>query len=187
MNKWKYPSKLLKDMQKEYSLTDNNRLAIGLVKPNSKVLSIGCGPGREVRFLNRIGCDVTAIDIREDYLEASKEVEPNAEYILSDCVNYKSKDKFDYVICLWNTINAIPLQESRKRFIENSYNNLKDNGILIIVYKPIRSAYLYWLKFWNGFSYYPLWPNQVKYLFKDTGFKTKITRICNSRLLVAEK
>ena len=45
-------------MSSGYEPLSAARLALGLVKPDSTVLSIGCGSGREVAFLVSIGCKV---------------------------------------------------------------------------------------------------------------------------------
>src|SRR3989344_6968026 len=94
-------------MQKPYEDTDPNRLALGLVKPKSKVLSAGCGPGREVKFLLDLKCKVLGIDHSEKMIELSRKLEPKAKYIAGSIVNFKSKDKFDYILCLYNTINYL--------------------------------------------------------------------------------
>ena len=53
-------------------------IALRLVKRGSKVLSAGCGRGREARFISReLGCNVTAIDISKENVEKSRGGENN--------------------------------------------------------------------------------------------------------------
>lgn len=101
------------------------------IKPNSNVLSCGCGRGREVRELNKLNCNITAIDIDEENLNRSKELEPNAKYILDDFSQFSYYIPFDNILCLWNTFNFLNGKQKRD-FIKNSYINLAKNGTLIL-------------------------------------------------------
>ncbi len=103
-------------------------LALRMVKTNSKVLSIGCGAGREVKYLvNELNCNVTGVDYDEEMIGYSKKIEPKAEYICQDALKFIRKDNYDYVVCLWNTINFLKKSE-RKKLIEVCYKNLKGGG-----------------------------------------------------------
>lgn len=119
--------------------------AMELIKNKSKVLSCGCGPGREVSNLVRKECDVTAIDIQPDVLTESFKKEPGASYYLADMVSFNIDIKFDYIVCLWNTINQIGFKE-RKKFILNCYSLLKENGKLIITSQNATSSIRIFLK-----------------------------------------
>ena len=74
------------------------RLAMSQIKPYSKVLSAGCGAGREVKYLVReLKCKVVAVDHSKRMIQLSREFEPNAKYILGDMAEFKSRNKFDSV------------------------------------------------------------------------------------------
>ena len=164
-------------------------IPLRLVKANSRVLSAGCGPGREVKFLvQELGCAVTAIDISENMINLSKKHEKNAEYILGDISKFKSKKKFDYIICLFNTINYLPGLEARKEFIENCDFNLKNTGKLIITtghrFSSVR-AFIFQLLHPTK-NYYYL-PSQIDKWFENTSFKVERSKIDHDLLLVATK
>jgi len=68
---------------------------------NKTVLSLGCGEGREVKALVKCSHKVTAIDSSERMIESSKRLEPNAEYLVSDVVDFAAENtnrKFDKII-----------------------------------------------------------------------------------------
>ena len=90
---WEKNPGYMEFMEKDYSLFDPSGIALKFVE-KGKVLSAGCGPGREVKYLVSLGCKVTAIDHSENMIKASKKLEPKARYILGDIVNYKNKSKF---------------------------------------------------------------------------------------------
>jgi len=169
--------------------------ALQLVKDNSRVLSAGCGPGREMKKLIEKNCDAVGIDIRDAMINESKKIAPNGKYILGSILEYqisdreRERERFDYILCLWNTINRFK-KEDKKKFIKISYDNLKDNGILIITTKHKFSSFRIFLKsFQNKFeNIYYYNPKEIKEWFEKTGFKYKIIKEdLGNLLIIAEK
>lgn len=185
---WESDREYLGFMLRDYEDTDPDRLALGLIKPKTRVLSCGCGPGREVKFLvQKLKCKVTAIDHSEKMISESKKIEPKAQYIKGSIVNFLFKEKFDYILCLYNTINYLPNFLFRRKFIENSYKNLKKKGKLIIITKHKFShpgAFLRSLLSNKNFCYSP---KQISKWFKALEFKVKKAKINEELLIVAEK
>ena len=162
-------------------------LALRLIKPSSKVLSVGCGAGREVKYLVReLNCDVTALDYDNDMIESSIELEPNAEYFCEDALKFIRNEEYDYIVCLWNTINFLK-KEERKKLIEVCYRNLKNKGKLIITTSHIFQNWRFLfhnLKYWTSYYYFP---KEISYWFKDTDFKVEKIKVGHSHLIIAEK
>lgn len=164
------------------------RIAIDNVKPNSDVLSAGCGAGREVSYLvNQLKCNVTAIDYSPKMIKLSHELEPDAEYILGDMVECNYKKKFDFIICLWNTVNFLPNLNARKKFIEKCYDDLKPNGMLILQTSPREGC---WKTFimsvlsdrWRAY-YYP--ESQIDRWFENSGFEIRKQKIGSEIIILA--
>lgn len=176
------------EIEEDYSFADNSFIAINLVKPNSKVLSAGCGAGREVEFLvKERNCKVVAIDNQEEMIELSKKREPNAEYHVASITEYMDKpESYDYILCLWNTMNYLTFQE-RLEFIDCCEHNLKIGGKLIIVSGDLSGSWRYFLhniKYRDSY-YYP--HSQINKWFESTKSKLFINKINNSNLIIAEK
>jgi SAM-dependent methyltransferase len=175
-------------MQKPYEDSDVSYIAINLIKNNSKVLAVGCGSGREVKFLVKERyCNVTAIDISKECVSRSKKFEPNAKYLVADGITKRFENKFDYVICLFNTINYFENEEKRSEFIRTSYDNLKEGGKLIIVTSNAFSAkgkLIRKLLSGKDFHYFP---SQIDRWFNGTYFNYKIIKVDKQRLIIAEK
>ena len=184
---WESNPEYMAFMQKTYEDTDPNRLALGLIAPNSKILSAGCGPGREVKFLVDLKCEVTGIDHSEKMIELSKKLEPKAVYIVGSIVGFKSKEEFDYVLCLYNTINYLPNFKTRRKFIENSYYNLKKGGKLIIITKHKFSHLGAFLRSIISNKNFCFSPKQIEKWFKGLDFKIKKSKIGDELLIIAEK
>lgn len=161
-------------------------LAMGLIKEGSEVLSIGCGAGREVKYLVNKGCIVTAIDNDKNMIELSKNQEPNVKYLNINALSYIEDNQYDYIICLWNTINYFP-KKWRKLFIKLSYWNLKKNGRLIITTSDI---FRHWRCILHNIKYrkrYYYFPNEINYWFKDSGLTREQIKVNRSNLIVARK
>jgi len=177
-----------KTSKSDYQLSPH-LLALGLIKPKSLVFSAGCGAGREVKYLvQEKQCKVFAMDIDKKMLESSIKVEPNATYLLGDILKYKADKKFDYIVCLWNTINYFKPKQ-RIIFINKCYNNLSKNGKLIIT-----SAYaeLHWkyllskIRYPKLLYYYPM-KKVFNSWFDNTKFVVEKIQVRTNILIVATK
>jgi cyclopropane fatty-acyl-phospholipid synthase-like methyltransferase len=115
----------------EYDKTDLNYLAIKDIK-NSKVLSLGCGGGREVKLLVKNKNTVTAVDFSKKMIEQSYKVESRARYYWMNCLDYVIIDceEYDYIIGMFNFLNGIE-PERLEWFIEELYYCLNKGGQMI--------------------------------------------------------
>lgn len=186
-----YDKLLEKTEQEEYKDTQPERLALGLIKLGSKVLSCGCGSGREVKFLVRLGCEVTAIEKDKRKIKLSKKIEPNAIYYKTDMVTFDKEKEFDYITCLFNTINELKSIDERRSFISNCYGLLKKGGKLLITTTHMFSDLnklkrkLFGKVDSKQDRYY--FPSQINRWFQDTEFKVSKIKINRTLLIIAEK
>ena len=137
---WFNRKKEREEYLREYDENDCNFKTLKTLKRNKTILSLGCGGGREVKFLCSIGSKVTAIDFADKMIEQSKKIEPNAEYICQDVIDYarkeKRKRKYDYIIGMYNFLCGIEHKE-RQEFINNLLTILKEDGELILSFRYI--------------------------------------------------
>ncbi|MDR0474628.1 MAG: class I SAM-dependent methyltransferase [Treponema sp.] len=70
------------------------------IKPNGKILDIGCGTGYPIaKYFSDNGFSVVGIDISENMLQkAMGQKIKNAQFILCDFFAYKPIDKYDGII-----------------------------------------------------------------------------------------
>jgi len=173
-------------LKQDYSLSPM-LLALGLVKPGSTVLSIGCGGGREVKYLvKKLNCKVTGIDYDPEMIKSSEELEPNAEYYCVDALDFVRREKFDYIVCLWNTINFLSKKE-RKKLIRISYTNLKEEGKLILATSHLFQHWRFPLHNLKHRTNYYYFPSEIKWWFKDSKFNVEKIKVGRSNLIVARK
>ena len=76
-------------------------MAVLHLAPGSRVLDVGCGPGRHAHELARRGCDVLGIDISQRFIdEATANAPPGADFVRMDARTMAFDAEFDAVISL---------------------------------------------------------------------------------------
>lgn len=104
---------------------------ISQLKPNSKILDLGCGIGLPFdKYFSKKGLSVTGIDISERHIEKAKRNVKSARYILGDFFSKEIKGKFDAIVSFY-AIFHIPRTEHQK--LLNYINSLLKKGGLILL------------------------------------------------------
>ena len=104
------------------------------IKKTGTVLDLGCGTGEFlVRFL-KDGFSCTGVDISEIMLEIAGDKTKefaNTGLYQGDIRKYKAENPVDYIVCNFDTVNYFDKFSDLEEFLLCSYENLKENGILI--------------------------------------------------------
>lgn len=97
-------------------------------QPDSKILDMGCGYGRALRYLKENGYrNLTGIDISEDLILKAKKQCPEARYFVEDFEKIKLNEKFD-TIFLMAAIEYILTDDGQKKFLKKISACLNENG-----------------------------------------------------------
>ena len=104
-----------------------------ILKINSSILEIGCGPGNITKYLHSKKNDlkIMGIDISENMIELAKKNNPTAKFVMMDCRQIDNLNKkFDAIICGF----CIPYLSNKdcKKLISDCKYLLNDNGILYL-------------------------------------------------------
>ena len=101
--------------------------------PNSKVLEIGCGEGRDARNLLRLGFDLLATDISSEAVACCQKQDPEHErnYRILDCLKDRLDDRFDFIYAVAVVHMLVP-EEDRDGFYRFVQEHLADDGIALI-------------------------------------------------------
>jgi len=103
------------------------------IRPSDKVLVVGCGTGREVLGLKKLGIKrTTGIDISPDMIREARKLLPDTKLIISDINEFESKEKFDAVVYFNNIIEQIPSFLEKKKAILKAKELLRRKGIMIL-------------------------------------------------------
>lgn len=99
-----------------------------------RVLDIGCGPGRDAKYLTERGFDVTGIDLTDSFLEIASQNVPTARFVKMDMrfLDFPA----DYYDGIWACASFlhIPYNESKKT-LRGFYRVLKEGGIICLSVK----------------------------------------------------
>ena len=116
------PSRIVLEMMKKYE-----------VLPKANILEIGCGEGRDARFLLNLGYDVLATDVSPEAVSYCQELDPEhrEQYARLDCLKEKWKGRFDFIYAV-AVVHMLVLQEDRDRFYGFFREHLSEDGIGLI-------------------------------------------------------
>lgn len=109
--------------------------SISQIKPDDKILDIGCATGNLTELLSTKSNNVTGIDLDEELLSIARNKSCFIEYKhmnMMDLANNYDKESVDKIISFGNTLVHLPDRESVKEFFSSVYDALKNNGTFII-------------------------------------------------------
>lgn len=105
------------------------------LKPQSKVLDLMCGHGRHSLELAKRGIQVTAVDSLPDYIDeieqAAIKEKLNVKAHQSDAASFTTRDKYDAIIIMGNSLQFFDRPQLRK-IIELMSQALNENGSILI-------------------------------------------------------
>jgi ubiquinone/menaquinone biosynthesis C-methylase UbiE len=95
-------------------------------------LDIACGTGRISKILKDLGFKkVVGVDISGEMLKVARKKYPSIKFIQSDMRNYKLRDKFDLIVCFYDSLNYLTAKKDIQMTFKNIAHHLKDEGIFI--------------------------------------------------------
>lgn len=103
------------------------------LKPNAKLLEIGCGPGNITKYLlsKRADFDIFGIDIAPNMIALAEKNNPTARFAVMDSRKIRLlTSKYDGIINGFCLPYLSP--EESNTFISNAYDLLHENGLLYI-------------------------------------------------------
>ena len=143
----------------------------------SKVLEVGSADGENAKYIQKLGYNVTASDIVDDFLKAIRDngLIPIKFNLLKDELN----DKYNVIFC-WRVFVHFTKEDSLNA-LTRSYNNLEKNGLLIlsIISRDCKKIDNEWIDFPNEyhlgadrfFNYYS--KEQFDEIINKTRFRIK--------------
>ncbi len=104
------------------------------IKPNSKILDIGCGFGRHIKILASSAEEIIGIDNNKNMISKAKQNLSNFKNVKLFLQNAKrlqfDDDSFDYIICMTNTFGDFP--DIKINVLKGMKRVCKNNGKIII-------------------------------------------------------
>ena len=109
----------------------------GITKqPDTHMLELGCGNGRDSNFFAQSNIKVTAVDLSKQVTNIEKYTQDNPNFINGDAIDViKKSEKINYVYMRW-FLHAIK-EEEETNILKESYNKLNENGLMFIEVRSI--------------------------------------------------
>lgn len=97
-----------------------------------RVLDLACGTGTSAKLLRKKGYDVAGIDISEEMLTiAESKCNGNVKFFKGDISDFSLPEKYDFCVCLLDSINHLNNIESVKKCFNCVHHSLNNNGIFV--------------------------------------------------------
>jgi SAM-dependent methyltransferase len=99
--------------------------------PNAKkILELGCGTGSILKILQE-SYEVSGLDLSRKMLSLAREKVPPAKLSHQDMVRFKLDERFDAVLCLFDSINHVRRFSDWKKVFANVRQHLLPGGCFI--------------------------------------------------------
>lgn len=100
-------------------------------KQSKTLLDVGCGTGEHLKYLS-LDFQCTGIDINRDMIKNAKTKVPDAKFEVANMINFRLKEKFDVIICLFSSVGYVQNFNNLVKTLENFYKHLNDKGLAIV-------------------------------------------------------
>lgn len=94
------------------------------------VLEIACGTGTLIEGLSK-QYTVTGLDLSPEMIDVAKQKLPESDMRVGDMTNFDMNERFDVVMCVFDSINHLPELSMWTATFEKSAKHLNDNGLFI--------------------------------------------------------
>lgn len=142
------------------------------VKPNGKILDIGCGTGYPLAsYLAEKGYNVTGIDTSEKMIElALSRGIKNAKFLISDFFDFRTDDKFDGILA-WDSFFHFP--KDKQDVIYARVAELLNPGVYLLFTHGNEEGEITDEMMGEQFYYSYLSKERVLQLLKESGFEVQ--------------
>lgn len=135
LNSESFASDKSKEVYSVYSLkgVEQNLIARYFIKPQAKILDIGCGYGRTTVPLVEMGFQVVGIDIVERMIVRARIYRPEIDFRLMSATDLDFPDNsFDYVLFSYNGLDYIYPESRRHLALQEMFRVLRPDGICLL-------------------------------------------------------
>lgn len=99
---------------------------------DAHILDLACGKGRHSLYLNRIGYEVTGVDLSEESIQFAKQFENDRLHFAVHDMSKPYYHKFDAIFNLFTSFGYFENEADHLNTIKSIKANLKDGGVGVI-------------------------------------------------------
>lgn len=166
------PEKAKRKREKLNNFINSN---IGTLQKGAKVFEFGSGDGKNAKYIKELGYDVTASDVAEEFIKAtkSKGVKTIKFNVLEDSFTEKYAGVFAWRVFVHFT------KEDALKVLQKTYKALEDNGLFVfnVMNREGKNVDEEWVDFSNEYHmgadrYYKYFKEEdMNEIIKKTGFE----------------
>jgi len=124
---------------REYPREEIRFLFERYLKPNDRILDLGCGNGRYYPFCRDKKARYTGIDNSQELIKEAKRKHPEAQFITADAFSLPFAESYFDAVFSIAVFHHIPSKKLRLKFLCEAKRVLKLNGFLVLtVWKPYK-------------------------------------------------
>lgn len=111
------------------------------LQPGAKVLDLACGRGRHSVYLNKLGFEVTGVDLSAESIEYARKFEnPALSFFVHDMRQVLYVNYFDYIFNLFTSFGYFDHQSENDAVLNAAFTGLKPGGLFVIDYMNARKV-----------------------------------------------
>lgn len=107
-------------------------VAKGALRPGDKVLDLACGRGRHAAVFDRLGLEVTGLDLSRQSIREAKQAMPNAHFEVFDIREPYAINTFDAAVCLFTSLGYSNDREDDQLAVNAATKALKPGGLFVL-------------------------------------------------------
>ena len=121
-----------------WSTNSNTKIVEKIIKKyhldREKMLEIGCGEGRDARYLLNKNYNVLATNISQEAIDycVRNDITHKDNYKVLDVLSDNSQNKYGFIYSV-ACLHMLVLDEDRNKYYSYIYNHLEDNGYALIL------------------------------------------------------
>ena len=139
MEKRLFYTELAKHYDKIYHDVDYKKQILFFIKllerfkktQSKKILDVACGTGTHADYLQKLGFEVTGLDISEEMLNEARKKNTKVKFSQGDMNKFQLDEKFGTIICFFNSILYNKNYQEMKGALLKFFSHLEDGGVLI--------------------------------------------------------
>ena len=121
-----------RDYKEAEKFIDNLKNYLNL-KSSDTILDLACGKGRHAIYLNKLGFEVTGLDLSPQSIHHAKQFENDRlKFFVHDMRQVWENKKFDYVFNLFTSFGYFKTDAEHAQAIQSMAGNLKPDGKLLL-------------------------------------------------------
>ena len=101
------------------------------VKPDGRIIELGCGTGTMTALLSEIGLDISGIDLSEDMLKIARKKHPEITFAMADMREFTLEQKADAMISIADSMNYMRNVDELTRVFKCVRDALSPGGVFI--------------------------------------------------------